>query len=175
MERGGARRPPGGLSALLSGVPAAGSRQGDLSVASLAASTALVLRGQTVQMMKAMEQRALDHGAWYGAWKLTGLVDPARRREYAGTEQDMSFIAAHSRAEKQLRDSVSKGARASTSGGGDGCEGGLSKRAERRQRSAAAKSEAKKKEEADKRRVEAEKKKAAAAAAAGGRAADGTG
>jgi hypothetical protein len=125
-------------------------------------------RGQCVQMMKTMEQHALDNGSWLTGWKLSGLVDPSKRREYAGEETEMSLIAAHTKAEKSLRDAVGKGRSAAAGPAAPGAPDGVSKRAARRQRSATNQFEGKKKEDEEKRKKAALAAAAAKAAAAGG-------
>eukprot|EP00959_Pyramimonas_sp_CCMP1952_P318945 6673087-Pyramimonas_sp.AAC.1 len=42
--------------------------------------------GQLVQIMKALEQVAINQGSWKAAWPLSGLVDPYSRRGFAGDE-----------------------------------------------------------------------------------------
>ena len=49
------------------------------------------VRGFTVQSMKAMEQHALDGGQWDTAWGYTGLVDPDKPHQWAGTALDLTI------------------------------------------------------------------------------------
>ncbi|CAK0847391.1 unnamed protein product [Prorocentrum cordatum] len=51
--------------------------------------------GQLVQIMKALEQVAINQGSWKAAWPLSGLVDPCSRRGSAGDEFATGVVAAY--------------------------------------------------------------------------------
>ena len=47
-----------------------------------------------VQLMKALEQFAIDHGSWRNAWYYSGMDDPMGKRRFAGTDRETEVISA---------------------------------------------------------------------------------
>ena len=45
---------------------------------------------QCIQNMKSKMQAVLQQGGWSSAWLLTGLSDPLRPREFAGTKEELA-------------------------------------------------------------------------------------
>ena len=67
---------------------------------------------QLVQNMKALHQSTLDNGSWKNAWLLTGLVDPAAKRRFGGTEEELEIVHEYGKTldelEKRVRGPPSK-------------------------------------------------------------------
>ena len=50
---------------------------------------------QCIQNLKSKLQSVLSGGDWTTAWLLTGLQDPLSRREFAGSQEEMSIISSY--------------------------------------------------------------------------------
>jgi len=84
-------------------------------------------QAQVVQLMKSFEQHALNGGSWVDAWHLSGLEDPEKGREFAGTEEELSVIVAHRKAMSALQAKTGGPGRAppaATSSAGPPADGG---------------------------------------------------
>ena len=58
---------------------------------------------QLCQNLKSKAQCALDMGDWGLAWHLCGLEDPLRRKEFAGSEDEMAIIAGFEKSMIEVR------------------------------------------------------------------------
>ena len=61
-----------------------------------------------MQSLKAKHQLCLDGGRWDSAWLLTGCEDRTSRTAFAGSDQEMSRIAAYRKAMRELKGKIAK-------------------------------------------------------------------
>jgi hypothetical protein len=61
---------------------------------------------QCIQNMKSKMQAVLQQGEWSSAWLLTGLSDPLRPREFAGTKEELAVVSGCLNSLSKLRQRV---------------------------------------------------------------------
>ena len=61
-----------------------------------------VLRAQVIQCYRAVCQAALDGGAWYQTWLLSGLEEPITRRKFATPSHQISIVSNYLKASQEL-------------------------------------------------------------------------